>query len=47
MKDTKPAKTPMGSDEHLDSTTEVSLLIKRHTDLRQVHYFNFVLVDRI
>jgi hypothetical protein len=32
MKDTKPAKTPMGTDRHVStSTKEVSPLIKRHT----------------
>jgi hypothetical protein len=30
MKDVKPAKTPMGTDGHLDLKKEVSPLIKRH-----------------
>jgi hypothetical protein len=33
MKDTKPAKTPMGTGGQSTSTKEVSPLIKRHTGL--------------
>jgi hypothetical protein len=33
MKDAKPAKTPMGTDDILTSIKEVSPLIKRHTSL--------------
>jgi hypothetical protein len=47
MKDTKPAKTPMGTDEHLDLYKGGKSIDQKANRSMIVYYLIFVLVDQI
>jgi hypothetical protein len=47
MKDTKPAKTPMGTDRHLDLYKGGKSIDQKANWSMIVHYLIFVLVDQI
>jgi hypothetical protein len=47
MKDAKPAKTPMGTDEHVDLNNGGKSVDQKAYRSMIGHYFIYVLVDRI